>query len=102
MLFTEEGNCPAQGKRGKMVKFTLRVLRVIGGALLIIAGIIGCFLPIVQGLLLIALGLIVLSYDIPAARRLKEWAERRLREERARLAEKRAKRKAARRKPPEA
>ncbi len=81
-----------------MVRFTLRILRVIGGVLLVIAGIIGCFLPIIQGMLLIALGLLVLSYDIPAARRLKEWAERRFREERAKLAAKRAARKAAKEK----
>lgn len=79
-----------------MMKFTVRVLRVVGGVLLMIAGIIGCFLPIIQGMLLIALGLWVLSYDVPAARRLKEWAERRVREERARLAERRARRKARR------
>ena len=83
-----------------MVKLTLRILRIIGGVLLVIAGIIGCFLPIIQGMLLIALGLCVLAHDIPAARRLKEWGERRFREERAKLAAKRAKRKAARQKPP--
>jgi len=85
-----------------MIRYTLRVLRVIGGVLLVIVGIIGCFLPIIQGMLLIALGLLVLSYDIPAARRLKEWAERRFREERAKLAEKRARRKQAHRKGPDA
>ncbi|HUT32805.1 MAG TPA: PGPGW domain-containing protein [Planctomycetota bacterium] len=83
-----------------MVKLTVRVLRIIGGVLLVIVGIMGCFLPIIQGLLLIALGLWVLSHDIPAARRLKDWAEKRVRVERAKLAEKRAKRKAARQKPP--
>lgn len=88
------------GRRGRMVKFTLRILRIIGGVLLIVAGIIGCFLPAIQGMLLIALGLLVLSYDIPAAHRLKEWAERRIRAERAKLGEKRAARRAAKSKPP--
>ncbi len=83
-----------------MANLTVRVLRIIGGVLLVLVGIVGCFLPIIQGMLLIALGLWVLSQDIPAARRLKEWAERRFRQERAKLAERRARRKAAKEKPP--
>lgn len=80
-----------------MVKrLTLRVLRTAGGVLLVLAGIIGCFLPIIQGLLLIALGLWVLSYDIPAAARLRNWAAERVRRERAKLAERRAQRQARR------
>ncbi len=83
-----------------MVKFTLRVLRVAAGGLLVVLGVIGCFLPIIQGVLLIALGLLVLSYDIPAARRLRDWAQRRIQEERAKLAARRAARRAARKGPP--
>ncbi|HPD16904.1 MAG TPA: PGPGW domain-containing protein [Planctomycetota bacterium] len=77
-------------------KLACRALRIAGGVLLVLLGIIGCFLPIIQGLLLIALGLWVLSHDIPAAARLRQWAGERVRLERAKLAERRAKRLAAR------
>jgi hypothetical protein len=46
-----------------------RLLRILSGVLLIILGIFG-FLPIL-GFWMIPLGLVVLSADIPAARRLR-------------------------------
>ncbi|HNW92596.1 MAG TPA: PGPGW domain-containing protein [bacterium] len=45
-------------------------LRVTGGILLIIAGIVSGFLPIVQGWLLILAGLALLAPHFPPAERL--------------------------------
>ena len=56
------------------------VLRIVFGVLLIVFGILG-FLPIL-GFWMIPLGLVMLSYDVPAVRRLRRrvevwWAGRR-------------------------
>jgi hypothetical protein len=48
---------------------TLRLVRLIGGWLLLILGIIGCFLPILQGFLMMAAGLAILSRESPFIRR---------------------------------
>jgi len=82
-----------------MIRLVFRGLRVVFGALVVLFGIAELFLP-GPGLLFIALGLGILSMDIPAVRRFRDRAMERLRVERAKLAERRAKRKAAREKPP--
>lgn len=82
-----------------MLRLAFRAVRVVFGALVVLFGIVELFLP-GPGLLFIALGLGILSLDIPAVRRLRDRAMQRLHEERAKLAEKRAKRKAAHSKPP--
>lgn len=48
-------------------------LRIVAGAALVIFGIVGLFLPIVQGALLVALGLAALARDVPWIRRLLDW-----------------------------
>ena len=55
-----------------MRKLALRIGRITLGVLLVIVGFIGLFLPIIQGLLCIFLGLTLLSVDIPAAKRLRD------------------------------
>lgn len=57
-------------------------LRILLGAMIVATGMVGVFLPFVQGLLLIFIGLWVLSHDIPAVRRWRRqgsvwWARRR-------------------------
>ena len=82
-----------------MIRLVFRGLRVVFGVLVVLFGIAELFLP-GPGLLFIALGLGILSLDIPAARRLRDAAMERWHKERAKLAERRAKRRAAREKPP--
>jgi len=77
-----------------LLRHAFRVARIAVGVVVVLAGVAGCFLPIIPGLVLIVLGLGVLSLDIPAVRRMRDLAMKRLREERARLAAKRARRKA--------
>ncbi|MBU4460186.1 MAG: hypothetical protein KJ579_06430 [Verrucomicrobia bacterium] len=45
-------------------------LRIAAGGALIVLGIVGLFLPVLQGLLFITLGLTLLARDVPWARRL--------------------------------
>ena len=47
----------------------LRLVRLISGWLLLILGIIGCFLPILQGFLMMAAGLALLSRESPFIKR---------------------------------
>ena len=84
-----------------MTHLAFRALRVVFGVLVVLFGIAELFLP-GPGLLFIALGLGILSLDIPAVRRLRDRAMARLREERARLAAKRAARAERNRRPPSA
>lgn len=46
----------------------LRVLRIAAGFLLLTLGVIGLFLPILQGVLMILAGLAVLGKDLPWSR----------------------------------
>ena len=82
-----------------MLRLAFRAVRIVFGGLVVLFGIAELFLP-GPGLLFIALGLGILSLDIPAVRRLRDRALERLRAERAKLAERRAQRRAARQKPP--
>ena len=62
----------------------LRIVRIVAGALLIAVGIVGLFLPLLQGILFIVLGLGLLSVDIPALRRLRDRLKQWHHERRAR------------------
>jgi uncharacterized protein len=50
-----------------------RIGRIALGAILILLGIPGLVLPILQGWLFLALGALLLSVDIPVFDRLVEW-----------------------------
>ena len=69
---------------------TLRAARIVLGVLLVLLGIIGLVLPVLQGILFIVLGLGLLSVDIPAVRRWRErlvaWFHQRRERRRARNA----------------
>ncbi len=56
-----------------------RVLRLAAGFALLALGVVGLFLPVLQGVLLILAGLAVLQRDIPWAGRLIGWVKRRFR-----------------------
>lgn len=50
----------------------LRAARIVAGIVLVIIGIVGLFLPILQGILLIVIGLACLGVDAEKSRRA--WA----------------------------
>jgi uncharacterized protein (TIGR02611 family) len=58
-----------------MLKHTVRVGRIVVGAILLVAGVV-LALPLVPGpgLLLVVAGLSVLSHEFEWARRLRDWA----------------------------
>ncbi len=64
-----------------MKQFTLKILRIVSGVICILIGVIGGFIPILQGWVFILLGLGLLSKDIPYIRtkrdQLKLWLEER-------------------------
>jgi len=64
-----------------------RVTKISAGSLLVLLGLVGLLLPVLQGILFLVLGLGLLSTEIPWLRdkrdRLMAW--RRARRERARL-----------------
>ena len=51
-----------------------RWARIIGGFALLVLGVIGLFLPFLQGIAFIVLGLLLLSREYHWARRLLDWA----------------------------
>lgn len=53
-----------------------RILRLLLGFLLVIIGIIGGFVPILQGWMFLIPGLIILADYFPPIRRLVNWAKR--------------------------
>jgi uncharacterized membrane protein YbaN (DUF454 family) len=55
-----------------------RIIRISLGLVLIILGIPGLILPILQGWLFLALGALLLSIDIPLFDRLVQWIENRI------------------------
>ncbi len=55
-----------------------RLARLIAGWTLVALGILGLFLPIVQGLALILAGLALLAPDVPFARRWLNWLKNRV------------------------
>lgn len=54
-----------------------RILRVAAGVGCVLLGVIGLFVPVLQGLMLLALGAALLAPDFPPARRLVVGAYRR-------------------------
>lgn len=52
-----------------------RILRISLGTILILLGIPGLVLPILQGWLFLALGALLLSVDVPFFDRLVRWIE---------------------------
>ncbi len=56
-----------------------RVARLIAGWTLVALGIVGLFLPILQGVALILAGLALLAPDVPFARRWLDWLKNRVR-----------------------
>ena len=46
-----------------------RIARIIAGISLLLLGVIGLFLPVLQGILFIGLGLLLLAKDIPCLER---------------------------------
>lgn len=61
-----------------MKKHLLRTIRIAGGTLLILLGIIGLFVPIMQGVLLIIAGIIVIHPENgnKLKMKLKEYGEK--------------------------
>lgn len=47
-----------------------KTLRYVTGLTFIVLGIIGCFVPILQGILFLIIGIIILSSEVPAAKKL--------------------------------
>lgn len=58
-------------------KNVMRVIRISLGSLSLVLGVIGLVLPILQGWFFLALGVILLSKDIPLFRRLSDWMHKR-------------------------
>ena len=56
-----------------------RWARIIGGFALLVLGVIGLFLPFLQGIAFIVLGLLLLSREYHWARRLLDWVKRKRR-----------------------
>jgi hypothetical protein len=54
-----------------MKQLAFATLRIAAGAILVVVGIIGLALPVIPGTLLIAMGLGVLSVDVPPLKRLR-------------------------------
>jgi len=63
-----------------MKRWLFKAARIAAGVALVLLGIVGLFLPLLQGILFIVLGLGLLSVDVPAVRRLRERLVRYLRE----------------------
>ena len=55
-----------------------RLARLIAGWTLVALGILGLFLPVVQGVALILAGLALLAPDVPFARRWLNWLKNRV------------------------
>lgn len=60
----------------------VRLARIIGGFALIGLGIVGLFLPVLQGVAMIAAGLLLLAPEYRWAQRLLHWMKRKWREAR--------------------
>jgi uncharacterized membrane protein YbaN (DUF454 family) len=46
------------------------LIRLIVGWLFIILGVLGCFLPILQGILFLSIGFVLLAPDVPIFKRM--------------------------------
>lgn len=56
-----------------MKQTTIRMARIFGGSFLVALGVVGLFLPFLQGVLFIVAGLALLSRESEKARRLRDW-----------------------------
>jgi len=56
-----------------------RVVRIVSGCVLVAVGVVGLFLPVLQGIAFIFAGLTVLAADLPWAKRLLHALRQRLR-----------------------
>ena len=70
-----------------MAKFW-RIGRIISGFALLVLGIIGLALPVLQGVAMIVAGLLLLAPEFPWARRLLNWLKARYKRFRASAARK--------------
>jgi len=50
-------------------KWALKITRVVTGCVLIVLGVLGLFLPVLQGILFLTLGSLLLAVDLPPFRR---------------------------------
>ncbi len=66
---------PNTGK--ETVRTLKRTLRLVAGWIFLTLGVLGLFLPILQGILFLAIGIILLAPDIPPFKRLLEWLRKR-------------------------
>jgi hypothetical protein len=66
---------PSPGLRRRF----LRVARIVSGCLLVAVGVVGLFVPVLQGIAFIFAGLTVLAADLPWAKRLLLSLRQRLR-----------------------
>ena len=57
----------------------LRIVRIASGCLLVAVGVVGLFVPVLQGIAFIFAGLTVLAADLPWAKRLLNAMRERLR-----------------------
>lgn len=55
-----------------------KILKITGGILLILIGLVGLIMPIMPGWVFIIPGLMMLAEYFPSARRLLDWAKSRL------------------------
>jgi hypothetical protein len=60
-------------RSGSVTRTFKRAARIVGGVFCIMLGIAGLFLPFLQGILLLVLGLSLLSPESERARRLLDW-----------------------------
>lgn len=56
----------------------IRVARIVGGVAFLVLGVIGLFLPFLQGILFLGIGMALLSQESERARRWSEWLQERL------------------------
>ena len=57
-----------------MKRHAFRMFRLIAGSILLIVGVIGGFIPVLQGWIFILLGLSIVAPESVRARQLLEWA----------------------------
>lgn len=67
---------PATHDLRSMKHSVIRVGRIVFGIVFLILGVLGLFLPVLQGVLFLMIGLSLLSKESDHARRLLEWMKR--------------------------
>ena len=69
-------NWPEEDAR--LQRQAVRMIRLSVGGLLLLVGVIGGFVPVLQGWLFILAGLSVMAPESPTARRTLDWAREKL------------------------